>query len=153
MNKSSFSILYSSLKENAERFIHLGEGEETIDASELLSLRSTVINQTKELLPCTGDSVEEEARICLLLLKGKSAFFGTQETEDLFECVLNRCYHVLPKLGPTLLKCQLLIYCYGEVLEEELAEEAKEIMDGWGERELSEEELKAKNLYQNIVFD
>ncbi|MCE8630940.1 transcriptional regulator, partial [Bacteroides fragilis] len=40
------------------------------------------------------------------------------------------------------LKCRLLVACYAEVFDEELAAEAHAIIDGWKERELTREEFE-----------
>ena len=47
---------------------------------------------------------------------------------------------MLERLKSSLLKCQLLVACYGEVFDRELAQEAHTIMDGWEGRELTDEE-------------
>ena len=63
---------------------------------------------------------------------------------------MNRCWEVLEHLSASLLKVQLLTYCYGEVFEEELAKEAHQIMDSWENKVLSEEELKVIELLQTM---
>ena len=55
-----------------------------------------------------------------------------------------------PSLPILLLKCQLLTYCYGEVFEEDLAQEAHQIMDSWKNRALSEEELEVMETLQTM---
>lgn len=52
---------------------------------------------------------------------------------------------MLEQLPATLLKCQLLTYCYGEVFEEELAKEAHTIIESWKDKELSEDKKEAIN--------
>jgi hypothetical protein len=48
------------------------------------------------------------------------------------------------------LKCRLLVSCYGEVFDEELAEEAHVIIDSWQGRELSEEEREVMDDLRNL---
>lgn len=57
---------------------------------------------------------------------------------------------MLDQLPATLLKCQLLTYCYGEVFEEELAKEAHAIIDSWEDKELSEDKKEAINNLRNL---
>ena len=88
-----------------------------------------------------GENPEEEARLCLALLMGYNATiydYGDKESKK--QVILDRSLLVLESLPSSLLKCQLLTYCYGEVFEEELAKEAHTIIDGWKDRELLEEE-------------
>ena len=49
------------------------------------------------------------------------------------QILLDRSWEVLNKISDSLLKCQLLVACYGETFDEELAKEARAIMDGWGD--------------------
>lgn len=46
---------------------------------------------------------------------------------------LIRSWEVLNKISDSLLKCQLLVVCYGETSDGELAKEARAIMNGWGD--------------------
>ena len=66
--------------------------------------------------------------------------YSQSEIENRKQAVLDRAGKILDKISPSLLKCQLLTYCYGEVYDEELAMEAHSIIDSWGERRLSDEE-------------
>ena len=55
--------------------------------------------------------------------------------------VLDRSWEVLPKLSESLLKVQLLVYCYSEVYDEELARQAHDIIDTWNKAELTLEQV------------
>ena len=57
---------------------------------------------------------------------------------------------VLESLPSSLLKCQLLTYCYGEVFEEELAKEAHAIIDYWDNKTLSIDEQEAVDMLKMI---
>ena len=56
--------------------------------------------------------------------------------------VLDRSFAVLPILKPSLLKVRLLTYCYGEVYEEKLAEEAHAIISTWETSRLNLEQVE-----------
>lgn len=90
------------------------------------------------LYSAKGDTPEEEAGICLALLMGYSAtIYSDKDKEAKKQSILDRAWEVLEQLPPSLLKCQLLTYCYGEVFEDELAQEAHAIIDSWQGRELT----------------
>ena len=57
---------------------------------------------------------------------------------------------VLESLPSSLLKCQLLTYCYGEVFEEELAKEAHAIIDYWDNKTLSIDEQETVDMLKMI---
>jgi hypothetical protein len=59
-----------------------------------------------------------------------------------FNADVYRQSEILPRPPTSLLKCQLLVSCYGEVFDEELAAEAHAIMDTWQGRELPPEEVE-----------
>ena len=61
---------------------------------------------------------EEEALLCLALLMGYNALIYTNDIETRKQTILERSWKVLEKLSPSLLKCQLLTYCYGEVFDD-----------------------------------
>ena len=100
-----------------------------------------VFSQANALYDKHGDSDEEEARLCLSLLMGYNAtLYNNGDKEERIQHILDRCWDVLEHLPASLLKVQLLVYCYGEVFDEELAREAQAIIDTWQDRELSEDE-------------
>ena len=87
---------------------------------------SRIDQYCNELLCVKGETSEEEATICLALLMA----YNISPYRDV-HCVqqmLKRSYHILPKLSSSLLKCELLTYCYGEGYEEELLKEAYTIL-------------------------
>ena len=45
-------------------------------------------------------------------------------------------------ISASLLKVQLLTYCYGEVFDDDLSREAHSIIDSWGGRTLSGDECE-----------
>ncbi|WP_455590545.1 UpxZ family transcription anti-terminator antagonist, partial [Bacteroides sp.] len=98
-----------------------------------------------------GATDEEEASLCLALLMGyNSTIYSNGDKEARIQSVLNRCWVVLDRLPTSLLKLRLLTHCYGEVFDEELATEAHAIIDGWGNRELTEEEQEIVSLLADM---
>ena len=80
---------------------------------------------------------------CIALLTGYNAtIYNHGDKEDKIQSVLNRSWDLLDTLPVSLLKCRLLVACYAEVFDEELAAEAHAIIDGWKERELTREEFE-----------
>ena len=79
-----------------------------------------------------------------------NALIYTNDIEARKQTILNRSWKVLEKLSPSLLKCQLLTYCYGEVFDDELAAEAHDIIDSWGKRELTAEEQEIVDTLANL---
>lgn len=57
---------------------------------------------------------------------------------------------MLEQLSVSLLKCQLLVACYGEVCDEKLAQEAHAIIDTWKDRELSPAELEVSEYLNSL---
>jgi len=100
-----------------------------------------------ELILNIGTTDIEEAEVCLAVLVGYSV---TIRNEKNIQKVLDRALSVLPKIPPSLLKCQLLVYCYAELYTKELAEEAKEIMKQWKGKDLCIEQRRIKEFFENI---
>lgn len=86
-------------------------------------------------------SPEEEAEVCLSLLMGYNAtIYNYGNKQDHIQNILDRCWTILEHLPASLLKCRLMVICYGEVFDEELAKEAHAIIDSWSGRKLTEVE-------------
>lgn len=65
-------------------------------------------------------------------LKAYSAtIYNHGDKDEKIQELLNRSWEVLGKLPDSLLKCQLLVGCYGETFDKELVEEAHRIIDSW----------------------
>ena len=62
--------------------------------------------------------------------------------QEYIQKVLDRSFAVLPTLKPSLLKVRLLTYCYGEVYDEKLAEEAHAIISSWETSRLTLEQVE-----------
>ena len=108
------------LQSLAHELLYLGVDGAPIYTDHFRQLNKEVLEQSDALYPQRGATPEEEANICLALLMGYNATIYNQgDKEEKKQVVLNRCWDVLDQLPATLLKCQLLTYCYGEVFEEE----------------------------------
>lgn len=99
-----------------------------------------------------GTTIEEQANVCLALLMGYSAsFIDHGEKQEHIQEVLNRCWDILDTLPASLLKLRLLIACYGEVFDEPLAGEARNIIASWDSASLTSEQQEAIAEFQNVV--
>ena len=63
---------------------------------------------------------------------------------------MNRICLVLEQLPASLLKVRLLTYCYGEIYEEVLLQEAHAIIEGWNRDELTLEQTEIIEELKNI---
>lgn len=141
----------SALSTLADELLYLGIDDTPIYSDDFTRLNHEVFQKANALYHQRGSTFEEEASLCLALLKGYNAtIYNDGDKEERIQTILNRCWEVLEHLSASLLKVQLLTYCYGEVFEEELAKEAHQIMDSWENKVLSEEELKVIELLQTM---
>ena len=56
--------------------------------------------------------------------------------------IFRHSWEVLPKLPASLLKVRLLTYCYSEVYDKELAQEAHAIINTWDQSQLTLEQVE-----------
>lgn len=135
--ESEISALYAS----AHKLSYLGMDGSPIYSDQFTQLNRDVFSRANALYDKRGDNYEEEASLCLSLLMGYNAtLYNDGDKEERIQHILNRSWGVLEHLPASLLKVQLLVYCYGEVFDEELAEEAQAIIDTWQGKVLTEEE-------------
>ncbi len=110
--ESEISALYAS----AHELCYLGMDGRPIYSDQFTRLNRDVFSQANALYDKHGDSDEEEARLCLSLLMGYNAtLYNNGDKEERIQHILDRCWDVLEHLPASLLKVQLLVYCYGEV--------------------------------------
>ena len=128
-----------NLQHIARELLYLGMDGSPIYTDHFRQLNTEVFRLSEALFSMKGATSEEEAAICLSLLMGYNATIYNDGS-----------FAVLDHLPASLLKCQLLTYCYGEVFEEDLAQEAHQIMDSWKNRALSEEELEVMETLQTM---
>jgi len=135
------------LRRVAERLAYFQDDGEYSYIDKYKEVLSWIYKSCRELIRFHGENDEEEAEICLSVLIGYST---TVRNAKNIQRAVDRAYQVLPRLTPSLLKCQLLIYCYIEACDESLIREAKLIIDSWKEGEMGEEEKKVRELLENL---
>ena len=140
-----------NLQHIARELLYLGMDGSPIYTDHFRQLNTEVFRLSEALFSMKGATSEEEAAICLSLLMGYNAtIYNDGDKESKIQSILDRSFAVLDHLPASLLKCQLLTYCYGEVFEEDLAQEAHQIMDSWENKVLSEEELEVMETLQTM---
>ena len=70
--------------------------------------------------------------------------------QEYIQNVLDRSWEVLPKLSASLLKVRLLTYCYGEIYDEELIQEAHCIINSWDKSSLTLDQIEIMKELKNI---
>ena len=139
------------LQQLAQKSLYLGLDGDPIYAEHFSRLNKEIQILSDALYSVKGDTPEEEAGICLALLMGYNAtIYSEKDKEAKKQSILDRAWEVLEQLPPSLLKCQLLTYCYGEVFEDELAQEAHAIIDSWQGRELTAKEQEIVENLRNL---
>lgn len=139
------------LRRLAHQLLYPGTEDAPIYADSLARMNKEVAQKTDALFTAQASTDEEEGMLCLALLMGCNAvLYGDGDTEARKQAVLDRAWKVLEKLPPSLMKCRLLTYCYGEVYDAELAAEAHEIIDSWGKEKLNEEEQEILDTLVNM---
>ncbi|WP_348768067.1 UpxZ family transcription anti-terminator antagonist [uncultured Bacteroides sp.] len=115
--------------------------------SEVYRLTTTLYNSGT-----WGATVEEQANVCLAMLKGYSAsFIDHGEKQQHVQEVLKRCWDILDILPASLLKIRLLTACYGEVFDEPLADEGRSIIASWDSASLTAEQQEAIVEFYNVM--
>lgn len=140
-----------SLRRLTHELLHLGIDGAPLYTDHFCRLNKEVLELADSLYSHRGTTSEEEATLCFALLIAYGAtIYDSGNKEQKKQSILNRSWKVLDKLPSSLLRCQLLIACYGEVFDEELAQKAHAIIDSWARRELSIEELEAVEMLQGM---
>ena len=131
-----------SLFSLAHRLLTYGLDGSPIYVDEFTRLNREVYEQALELYGTRGKTVESEAELCLGLLAAFAAtIYDNGHKQQYIQRVLDRSWEVLPKLSASLLKVQLLVYCYSEVYDEELSRQAHSIIATWDKAELTLEQV------------
>ena len=121
-----------ALRQLTHELLYLGMDGEPIYADRFHQLNSEVYSQAEALYGEKTGNDEEEATLCITLLKAYSAtIYNHGDKDEKIQELLNRSWEVLGKLPDSLLKCKLLVGCYGETFDKELVEEAHRIIDSW----------------------
>ena len=143
-----------TLQRAAHDLMYLGMDGSPVYSDDLSRRNSEVYRLTATLYNSGtwGTTVEEQANVCLALLKGYSAsFIDHGEKQQHVQEVLRRCWDTLDILPSSLLKLRLLTACYGEVYDEPLADEARKIIAGWDGKSLTPEQQEAIEEFENVV--
>lgn len=139
------------LQRVAHELMYLGTDGTPIYSDDFSSLNKSVLAQSDTLFISKGHDAEEEATICLALLMGYNATiydFGNKEEKK--QAVLDRAFGVLEQLPASLLKVRLLTYCYSEVYEDTLLQEAHSIIENWNSSTLTPEQTEIIEELKNI---
>lgn len=130
-----------NLERSLDELTHLGNGDIYVNMEDVVRLNKEIRSGIEALYPVKAVDAEEEASICALLLRAYgNLMWQDAKDEKRRQSLLDQSSKLLLSLPVSLLRCSLLVYCYGEVYSPELATEAHAIMDSWLGRELSEEE-------------
>ena len=137
------------LQRAAHDLMYLGMDGSPIYSDDLSRRNSEVYRLTTTLYNSGtwGTTVEEQANVCLALLKGYSAsFIDHGEKQQHVQEVLRRCWDTLDSLPSSLLKLRLLT-----VFDEPLADEGRSIIASWSVASLTAEQQEAVDEFQNVV--
>lgn len=116
---------------------------------DLAALAKEVFSLANALYPSSVPTAEEEASLCLALLIAYTATpYNDGDKAHRIQTILNRSWEVLEKLPSSLLKCRLLVHCYAELPDENLASQAHLIINTWQERPLTPEERDTMELLE-----
>lgn len=140
------------LQHAAHELMYLGMDGEPVYSDNFCRLNKEVLVKSDSLFSAQSSDVEEEANLCLALLMGYNAtiYYDDGDKEQKKQMVLNRICLVLEQLPASLLKVRLLTYCYGEIYEEVLLQEAHAIIEGWNRDELTLEQTEIIEELKNI---
>ena len=139
------------LQHAAHELMYLGMDGEPVYSDTFCRLNKEVLVKSDSLFSAQSSDVEEEANLCLALLMGYNAtIYDDGDKEQKKQTVLNRICHVLEHLPVSLLKVRLLTYCYGEIYEEVLLQEAYAIIEGWNKDNLTSGQTEIIEELKNI---
>lgn len=142
------------LQHAAHELMYLGVNGEPVYSDTFCRLNKEVLVKSDSLFPSKGSDIEEEANMCLALLMGYNAtIYDYGDKEQKKQSVLDRACDILERLPVSLLKVRLLTYCYGEIYEENLLQEAYAIIERWDKSALTPEQREIieelKNMEEN----
>lgn len=135
------------LQEESYNLFYPQDQDEYSYINKYQEINSRIVLWRNKLARTKGDTVEEEAEICLALLMGCNAYI---RDDSGIRDALSRTYGILPRLNSGILKCQLLIFCYGEEYDEKMLQEVNEIINTWKERDLSVKERRIVAVLNDI---
>ena len=139
------------LQHAAHELMYLGMDGEPVYSDTFCRLNKEVLVKSDSLFSAQSSDVEEEANLCLALLMGYNAtIYDDGDKEQNKQTILNRICHVLEHLPVSWLKVRLLTYCYGEIYEEVLLQEAYAIIEGWNKDNLTSGQTEIIEELKNI---
>ena len=139
------------LQHAAHELMYLGMDGEPIYSDTFCRLNKEVLVKSNYLFSFKSSDIEEEANLCLALLMGYNAtIYDYGDKEQKKQSVLDRAYTILEQLPTSLLKVRLLTYCYGEIYEEALLQEARVIIGQWDKNALTSEQTEIMEELKNI---
>lgn len=139
------------LQHAAHELMYLGMDGEPVYSDTFCRLNKEVLVKSDSLFSAQSSDVEEEANLCLALLMGYNAtIYDDGDKEQKKQTILNRICHVLEHMPVSLLKVRLLTYCYGEIYEEVLLQEAYAIIEGWNKDNLTSGQTEIIEELKNI---
>ena len=147
------NLLYRTreLQRLAHELMYLGMDGNPIYSDDFCRLNKEVLVKSDSLFPEKGADSIEEANLCLALLMGYNAtIYDYGDKEQKKQAVLDRISNILEQLPPSLLKVRLLSYCYGEVYEESMLQEAHSIIDSWDKNTLTFDQMEIIGELKNI---
>lgn len=139
------------LQRCAHELMYLGVDGEPIYSDTFCWLNKDVLVKCDFLFNSRSSNSEEEANLCLALLMGYNAtIYDYGDKEQKKQSVLDRACEVLELLPDSQLKVRLLTYCYGEVYEDTMLQEAHAIIASWDKAALSVEQIEIIEELRNI---
>lgn len=139
------------LQHAAHILMYLGMDGEPLYSDDFCRQNKDVLVMSDSLFAAKSSDIEEEANLCLALLMGYNAtIYDNGDKTQKKQSVLDRACDVLEQLPSSLLKVRLLTYCYGEVYEESLLQEAHAIMDQWDEKIMTSDQREIMEELKNI---
>lgn len=141
----------SALYVIAHELLYLGIDGSPIYSDHFNRLNREVYHQANSLYSHRGATTDEEASLCLSLLMAYNAtLYDNGDKQDRIQHILDRCWEVLDKLPASLLKVRLLTRCYGEVFEDDLAEQAHAIIGTWNNLSLTQNQIEVAEELKNM---
>ncbi len=139
------------LQHAAHTLMYLGMDGEPLYSDDFCRQNKDVLLKCDSLFAAKSSDIEEEANLCLALLMGYNAtIYDYGDKAQKKQSVLDRTYDVLEQLPASLLKVRLLAYCYGEIYEENMLQEARAMMDQWDKETLTSEQMEIMEELKNI---
>lgn len=139
------------LQHAAHELMYLGMDGEPIYSDHFCRLNKEILVKSDSLYLSKSADLEEEANLCLALLMGYNAtIYDNGDKEQKKQAILDRIYTVLEHLPTSLLKVRLMTYCYGEIYEESMLQEARAIISTWQNEELTPGQKEIIKELENI---